>query len=262
MASLNLRFHAALPTADTDRFGVMLHAFDGYEKEGSPWEACERRLDCQRAGGSTGGRISASLIYRRLHLLRPWAGQAIPLFHGFGTGMVLHPNATRILCGYPGDGSTQEQNCDARTGEDDECIPGCTHAAGYCDPTKVVQTFGWECLCGIDYCNGRPQPWRPTDIGPMLAMYDQYGVRGNYGGYNELVVDSMHWNARLPKSIEAFYFETGANEEAKRKIRSVRAAFLRTFGSNAFTPLVRLDVTDWRTPFALAEEESQGTRQR
>ena len=115
----------------------MMHAFDGYEVSVRMWEACVRREDCSTAGQSTGGRESVTLIYRRLHDESNWANKDIPAYmFGYNFGVILNPKANQIICGYPGDGATQDANCDPG---DQGCTPGCWHGNGWVAPCYALQ---------------------------------------------------------------------------------------------------------------------------
>jgi len=62
--------------------------------------------------------------------------------------------------------------------------------------------------------------------------------------YNEVVVGTEHWAARLPYSIEAMFY-CGDNEA---DVRSIYSAFMEEY-PNAHTILVRLDLWDPEEPF-------------
>ena len=149
------------------------------------------------------------------------------------------------------DGGTQNANCHP-PGESEQCAPGCTHPAGYCNPQAPID-YGW-CHCSVGWCKGdeqnRPQPWRPTDLDHMLTQYLglSNGVRNNNPGYNELVVSSASWTAHLPYSIEAFFVVEGQSDEST--VRQHHARFLDTYSLDAAAvPLVKLRLTNWDEPF-------------
>jgi hypothetical protein len=234
---INARFRDAKPSSELDQLGVLLHAFDGYEESGRPWRACTARSDCNSAGSSNGGRESAFLVFGGLREQL----EDIPAFGDAG-GVVLSPAHTLVLCGYPGDGGTQHANCEPPIGSED-CVPGCVHEAGYCDPEEPV-LLGW-CLCGRGYCYGRPQPWRLGDFAAMVQAY-----ANDPDGYNEIIVSAEHWNDHLPRTIEAFFFHCWGGGEAAA--RDAHRAFQEEFGVSAEeVPLLCLDASDWEYPFEL-----------
>ena len=62
--------------------------------------------------------------------------------------------------------------------------------------------------------------------------------------YNEMVLDTQHWQSALPQCIEAF---VGVDEKA----RSAHADFLEEYGLTAAdVPLVQLDTGNWDQPFS------------
>ena len=65
--------------------------------------------------------------------------------------------------------------------------------------------------------------------------------------YNEVVVGTEHWAARLPYSVEAMFY-SGDNQGDVRRIYS---AFMDQY-PNAHTILVRLDLWDPNEPFKAA----------
>ena len=90
----------------------------------------------------------------------------------------------------PRSGGTQHANCASNSQRPDaqpDCVPGCVHQAGYC--TELV-TQGW-CVCGKDWCQGRPQPWGPEHLETMLRQFQDSGKAyvaggGFQSGYNEV----------------------------------------------------------------------------
>ena len=73
--------------------GVVIHAFDGQEDPDRKWAVCPP------ANGQCGfisDRMSASVIFK---------GKTAA-FSG-GGGIILNPEASRLLCAYGGDGGTR-----------------------------------------------------------------------------------------------------------------------------------------------------------
>ena len=46
------------------------------------------------------------------------------------------------------------------------------------------------CRCGFGWCEGRPRPWRPEDLGALLEAHAEHGSAfegaGKFKGYNEV----------------------------------------------------------------------------
>lgn len=76
--------------------------------------------------------------------------------------------------------------------------------------------------------------WRP---GPALGVM----LESSGPSYNEMVIDAVHWSARLPESVEAIVGDPGAH-------RDLMDAF--PYLSPGDVPLLRLNVDDWSTPFS------------
>ena len=125
-----------------------------------------------------------------------------------------------------------------------------------------------NCRCGFGNCDGHVTPYRPEDLGAMLAAHAEHGVPyggiGTYTGYNEIVVESASWLASLPRAIEAVFITECADGErntnyagtahscssAHAKGRKAHAAFLEAFGlSKTAFPLLRLRPDNFQEPF-------------
>ena len=84
----------------------------------------------------------------------------------------------------------------------------------------------------------------------MIEQYSRHGTTDGVG-YNEIVVSAVYWNARLPHTIEAFFYLCG-NTQAMTHSRNVHAAFLRQFQLTAQdVPLLCLDSGNWDHPFSI-----------
>ena len=183
-----------------------------------------------------------------------------------------------MLCAYIDDGGTQHANCadserpNRRRGRatasvnlDKDCIPGCSHALGFCKAATPREPWGNHCICGKDWCHGRPQPWAPDDLDTMLTQYQQFGSQywaggGQSSGYNEVIIDGRHWYDNVPDAVEAVFIVKAAHHLSKEVAAEVRAAegFARQLHrdfcnhyrlSEAQFPLLQLRVDDWNEPF-------------
>ena len=210
--------------------------------------------------------MSASLVYARLRERRDRV--TIPLLAGSRSGVVLRPEATRVLCVYSGDGATALANCDP-PGVSEACVPGCVHPSGYCNPLESM-TDGW-CQCSIGWCKGeplRPQPWHPAHLAHMIRQYDEFGLppREANGspaagqGWNEVVVSGDHWERSLPRAIEGFFYVRDSPWDTRTKTRDMAEQFAVAYNyggrPDAPPPLMMLRPDDWAHPFAPAESLS------
>lgn len=199
---INARYRNAITGSSAlEDVGVILHSMDNQEDPEKPWAVCPKTsLHC----GFLSDRMSASITYR---------GKTNSF--GGGTGFVLSPYATRVLCAYGGDGGTRGKLC-SPPGLSDSCVPGCAPKNApdtWCDPSVHSNANdGW--------CDGRP--WRSSDLGKFMER-DRAS-----SSYNEAVLDGFYWNLNLPHSIEAILAspdDPGA--------RQMHAAFLSTYGLTA-----------------------------
>ena len=153
--------------------------------------------------------ISASLIYAA----QAEGSRSIPTYGGQNpSAVVLRPAYTRVVCGCARD-------CGAR----------CVGAYGspsrepvYCNPTNPPASWT-NCV------------WRP---GPPLGVMFEHSRSGSY---NEIVVDAVHWSARMPEAVEAIIGDPSAH-------RALMDAF--PYLSPDDVPLLRLNVDDWTAPFS------------
>jgi hypothetical protein len=70
---------------------------------------------------------------------------------------------------------------------------------------------------------------------------------------NELIIDTGCVNERLPHSIDAIFYPSacGPGSSCRREAEEAHSGFLTTYGLTADeSPLVRVDVHDWDTPFS------------
>ena len=81
--------------------------------------------------------------------------------------------------------------------------------------------------------------WRVEDFGISLRWVNDWMVQNRRPGYDEIIVDAVHWRQHLPDVIECFVNSPDAH-----------AAFLNEFGLSARThPHIRLS-SKWDAPFS------------
>lgn len=153
-------------------------------------------------------RLSCSAVYRG----------TTAAFSG-GGGVIIKPRHSHLLCGYGGDGGSRGRTCQP-PGETASCKPGCmmSGANDWCDPSGISFDDCW--------CDGRP--WRPADLGSMLAAH-----RHSFT-YNEIVIDAKTFNDEMPWSVEAIITSPGDPTTLE-----MYAKFLQMYGITAAdVPLV------------------------
>ena len=180
--------------------GVLVHTFDGWEDASN---------DRKFSPGPGIRLVSASLIYAA----QSEGSRTIPTYGGQSpTAIVFRPEYTRVVCGCARD-------CGAR------CIGAYGSPSSepvYCDPTQ--QSYTWtNCV------------WQP---GPSLGVMLEQGAGAS--AYNEMIVDAVHWSARLPEAVEAIIGDPGAHQALMNAFPDL---------SPNDVPLLRLNVDDWFAPF-------------
>lgn len=213
---INMRYRNYKPGSNLlADIGVVIHAFDGQEDPDRKWAVCPPNSQC----GFISDRMSASVIFK---------GKTAA-FSG-GGGVILNPEATRLLCAYGGDGGTRGKLCHP-PGVSGSCIPGCTSGPRqWCNPEEVWNNKG-------AWCDGRP--WRPKDFGTFFEL-DKLSST-----YNEVIADGFYWNKHLPHSIEAIIGSPG-----EPAAQALHAEFLQTYGlSSAQVPLVTFNKESLDAPF-------------
>lgn len=118
--------------------------------------------------------------------------------------------------------STRGKTCNP-PGVSRQCTPACMPQF---DGRNSVHQYDSWCIPGgptDHWCEGRP--WRPQDVGKMLARdkkATQMGVHSTQHGrtYNEVVIDGFYSNRNLPHSIEAFVASYGDDLELVRRTHS------------------------------------------
>ena len=78
----------------------------------------------------------------------------------------------------------------------------------------------------------------------MLAYHEAHPY-----SYNEVVLDTRHWEARMPATIEAFVYARGGGDRARACASLMK--FRREFPkAAAVVPLVSFDPGDVEQPFS------------
>jgi len=225
---LSRRFREGRPSSDLREAGILLHMFDQGETAGvqayasgalevpawayDPWMPCPDTMWCAQYRD----RMASSLLNKRT------ASRGGTSLFG-NVGVVYAPALTEIWCSFVGDGGTF--NADSSHG---------CHSAerGWCNPS--AQHNDHQC------------PWRPENLKEMLELFEE-----NPFGYNEVLVSTNDWEARMPEQIEAILWVDGGGGEGggEAAARGVHAGFLRRY-PHASPRLVSLDLSRLDTPFA------------
>lgn len=128
-----------------------------------------------------------------------------PATFGGGGGVILNPNASRLLCIYGGDGGTRGKTCSIANELENGVSPGWTPSdAPGCTPGCVASTHDQWCdgsSARSAWCDGKA--WHMSEVGRFLEL------DGPSSSYNEAIVDGFYWNAHLPWSIEAIIGSPG-----------------------------------------------------
>ena len=120
-------------------------------------------------------RISATLINRRARR----EGEELPLYSNVQSGVIFAPAATKVLCAFSKDGSTQSDRVCDPPGVSARCVPGCSY-------------HGRLTWCGQG--NDRNCAWQPNRLGSMLEEQSAMHNRGPTDRYNE-VRNARHFRA-------------------------------------------------------------------
>ena len=213
---INMRYNNFVPgSSRLEDIGVIVHGLDATEDKVRPWAACPpTQSDC----GFLSDRMSASII---------WKVKG-PATFGGGGGVILSPNATRVLCAYGGDGGTRGKTC-TPPGLTDTCTPGCASSLydTWCDGRSAQSAW----------CDGHP--WAPSALGRFLEL------DGGSSIYNEAILDGFYWNKHLPHSIEALIGSPGDPQAVRLHER-----FLATYHlKKGDVPLLTFNKDDVDCPF-------------
>lgn len=103
--------------------------------------------------------------------------------------------------------------------------------------------------------------WRPRDLELLLRMHRAYGrpyrPPGFHSGYNEVILSSARFNARLPSIIDAFFVLDGANANADATgmdvVRAHRNFLSRYRIREGQVPLLKLNASRWEAPFSVLD---------
>lgn len=221
---------------------------DDPNPDNEPWVPGKGKWD-------TGDRISAALINGNMQ--REPNGH-IPVYSYVLAGLILAPEANRLLCSYPFDVGSLERVCYPR-GISEHCVPGCTPANQWARPSDWCEDFfkdPWPCA------------WPPNKTHIMMQIRDGYAERnekppakfwddGKF--YDELIFDAEYFVANLPHSITAFFFQPGlcggdAYDGPKCTDYAIGAHrnFLAHYGlTKEDVPLLQFDSFNWDLPFTV-----------
>jgi len=269
------------------RNALLLHQFDDTEAAGHPWLPCPQTCwgaPCWCA--NLGDRVSTTLLHSSLPGMMHGKDQVLPLFSIDAGGMLVSGTRARVLCAYSRDGGSTRKLCHddtvkgwkglSATGKDGGkgvCLPGCIPDVLYDDHGHPTAP-NW---CGEEqdkrwrpndsaHSNGNADPhaagicpWRATQLDLMVGEAAAERSDGN-GAYNEVVIDAESVVESLPWSVEAFVFLSGTDgakrAEEEEKVRKAHAAFLRAYRVTAAdVPLLRVDLTDFNSPFSNPDED-------
>ena len=275
---INQRFRRGRPSDSIGEIGVILHGFDGFERDTDrPWVFCEG-LVCGKSGGGAWlapGRISAFVAYQFLRERHDRV--ALPLPFADHSGLIISNDAIDgFECLYGMDGRTIEYK--------DAHHPGCPDESNYCpsDPARLRDARG-RVFCGV---TGQPaKPFRASDMKLLLELHRKYGSPykppgcqatrvdptpslspslsllypkseplrtpslTDHSGYNEVILSSEKFNRRLPGAVEAFFYVGGTSTHGdKVDVNAVHQRFVRETHA-VDVPLLRLDPANWETPF-------------
>jgi len=209
--------------------GVLVSQWDIHHQENKPW--LPNAPDWEMGDHFTG------TIKNRMMGSGLW-GRDLP-------GFVVAPMATRVLCSYSADGTTQGDLKACRRRHHDpvpaDCIPGCNldRLPIWCNPG----------LCNATGCVAYPNPtyyltiesvsqpgrtlhsdcaWPPASLQWMLK---QQALRNR--ATNEVVFDSRPITDGFPASLEAFFVPDNADADRRRWVQATHRAFLDEYGASA-----------------------------
>ena len=199
--------------------GVVITQYDSSSSdENKPWHPCPYGKWCHRYAN----RRSAMIIFSGMQKV----DGGIPLFIHDSGGFVVRMSASdeMLRCSYSGDAGTM--------GMSDGCSISHCFSCGYC-------------------------MWEPGKLKGMLECFLKSAGAGGgqYSGYNELVMDADAWKDHMPQTIEAVFYPTHSECDAscRSKAETTHSKFLHEFGvSSDDYPLLKLDVSDWNSPFSVA----------
>jgi len=178
--------------------------------------------------------------------------------------LVFRPEATRVLCSYPKDGSTQSDRVCNPPGVSDHCLPGCSYHG----------RLTWCSNGGEKNC-----AWPPAQLADMLSAQEAMHNSGPTDRYNEVIVDAEFFSSHLPDAVEAIFFigfdssehcesenhwanvrGNGRKNHCENYARLAHQHFLDRFQLNSDdVPLLRLDAFASDTPFSLSDAPSTTT---
>jgi len=250
---INRAFQLGHPSDDMSEIGVLMHQWDGQEDHAhkQPYKMCQEHCMCQ--GQYIHGRISSMVIYKGLSERAD--RRSVPLPFGDRSGILLNPSSVQMDCLYGIDGGTYRLNSAER--------PGCSSTFCRSSGDGRDQNGQYANACGF---NGAPATaYAPKDMKKLLQLHKEHGARwhapGWHSGYNEVVINSAHYNAHLPDAVEAFFYVKGHSPVTSDlgygiviDVRKVHRDYLAAYHLSADqVPLLQFDPSNWNEPFTLAD---------
>ena len=192
---------------------MLIYAFDASRKDPPPWDPLASSPD------------SSEVVVSFVFAAQKVANQPIPLVNTGGapdassaSGLVLRPQAARLLCGKPVDS-----------------MGGC--AVGPCSSGSI--TVEWS-ESADKFCS-----WRPgAEFVTQLQRLTDWQVRWKRLWSPRVLINVDDWRGALPEIVEAFFGSRSAHER-----------FLDYYGLTADThPRVTFDATNWGAPFGSTDD--------
>ena len=246
VAELNARFHR-LPYHATgwDRLanaGILIHQFDNWERRDEEWRP--NLYMGEDPMGNPKGMCSSFIHSGQLAGLP----QRMQLWGSTLDGLIFRPGFTPLRCGKSMDswGSCSDW-CPSPPADEAVTLES---VRGYSTPGD-----GNPSGCHIPGVKGCiPCAWRPTDFGRFLerqAVFQTlpYAPRLSH---NEIIIDSLDWEAALPWLIDAvFTMDSDPSTVATGKTQRIHRSFVRRYPelTEVDVPLVHLNTSNWKTPF-------------
>lgn len=163
----------------------------------------------------------------------------IPLYYSIAgdaaSGYVIDPT-TSVFCSWASDAGTMSRMCSP--GAPADCAPGCF---------GLDNKPAW-CTGPSDYTMCA---YPPTRLSWMLHRQQL----AKPASYNEVVVDTASYTARLPDSIEAVFWVKGCKQSGpycERYAREAHRKLVDHFGlAEGALPLLTFDPMKWDGPFSV-----------
>ena len=212
---LNERFWSGRPASNLSDAGVLVRQFDGQSDldGGRPWIACPASGWCHQHEQFW----SSSVIN----------GQVRHLYYEDSAGFVLEPDAVTVLCACQADCNSNSQE---RGRRGCNAVPCCDYPEPRCIPHHVDHDCSYP----------------PDDLWEAFSAQVRRGVPS----HNEIVLDNLEAQKRLPYVIMAFFFMSA---QSRGPATTFHRAFLDTYKlADWQCPLLQLDLHGDGDPFSNA----------